>query len=289
MIYIIIPTYNRKAISFTCLTNLSRQTNKKFITIVIDDNSTDGTSEMIQNNFPAMILLKGNGNLFWTGATALGVDYVLKHAQSADYILTLNDDTNVNEDYVENLYQSISLFPNTIIGSTIVDDSDKNSVHDCGLRVNWLTAKYTAVKGIKLNELKEAIVFPTDFICGNGTLLPVALFMEAGNYNVKKLPHYAADYEITARARKFGYRILLYSKNIVYSKISETGFDNSARKLSMRQFFSSYFSKKSPNALKYRFNFALLVCPRKYLVTFVFLDFCRVFWGALIRQLFSSP
>ena len=79
MIYIVIPVYNRKEFTHQCLLSIIKQTNKNFKIIIVDDRSTDGTREMINSEFPEIILLKGDGNLWWTRAINLGVKYALKH------------------------------------------------------------------------------------------------------------------------------------------------------------------------------------------------------------------
>jgi GT2 family glycosyltransferase len=70
MIYIVIPVFNRKHYTKDCLLSLSAQTYSVFKTIVVDDGSTDGTADMLKEEFPEVIVLKGTGNLFWTAATA---------------------------------------------------------------------------------------------------------------------------------------------------------------------------------------------------------------------------
>lgn len=72
LIYIIIPVHNRKHFTRECLLSLRKQTFQNFKVIVVNDGSSDGTGEMIEKEFSDVILLKGDGNLWWTGATNLG-------------------------------------------------------------------------------------------------------------------------------------------------------------------------------------------------------------------------
>lgn len=99
VIFIVIPVYNRKALTRGCLYSLQQQTDNEFRIIVVDDGSTDGTDKMIQNEFPNITLLKGDGNLWWTGAVNKAVQHVLSECQLEDYILLLNDDLVVPPDY----------------------------------------------------------------------------------------------------------------------------------------------------------------------------------------------
>ncbi len=48
MIFIVIPVHNRKHFTRECLLSLRKQTFQNFKVIVVDDGSSDETSEMIQ-------------------------------------------------------------------------------------------------------------------------------------------------------------------------------------------------------------------------------------------------
>ena len=50
-ISIVIPVHNRRELTRNCLLSLQKQTYKNFSVIIVDDGSTDGTSEMIQKEF----------------------------------------------------------------------------------------------------------------------------------------------------------------------------------------------------------------------------------------------
>ena len=90
--YIIIPVHNRKALTLACLENLKINSNlQKYQVIVVDDGSSDLTSEEVVANYPEVIILKGDGNLWWTGAMALGMTYA--YEKGADYFIWLNDDS----------------------------------------------------------------------------------------------------------------------------------------------------------------------------------------------------
>jgi len=58
---------------------------------LVDDGSTDGTSQAVMELYPDTILLKGNGNLFWAGGMRFGWEEYVKHS-SFDYLLVFNDD-----------------------------------------------------------------------------------------------------------------------------------------------------------------------------------------------------
>lgn len=63
------PTYNRADLLLRCYESMKRQTNKKFIWMIIDDGSTDGTGELVESwkkenlDFEIQYYYKENGGL----------------------------------------------------------------------------------------------------------------------------------------------------------------------------------------------------------------------------------
>lgn len=121
-IFILIPTFNRKALLQQCLESFLTQTYRPIEIVVMDDGSTDGTRELLESytgndlpltpsykeggsftKMPKVVRLEGQGHWWWTGAMRAGVEYVLERAEADDYILTMNDDAVVERDYLEKM------------------------------------------------------------------------------------------------------------------------------------------------------------------------------------------
>src|SRR5688500_197324 len=91
-VYIVIAVHNRCATTLNCLRQLRAHGDLQWATpIVVDDGSTDGTAEAVRAEFPTAEIMRGDGNLYWTGATALGMSRALERGAAA--IFWLNDDS----------------------------------------------------------------------------------------------------------------------------------------------------------------------------------------------------
>lgn len=286
MIFIIIPVYNRKSLTKKCLVSLGKQTLNNYKIVVVDDGSSDGTGEMIEREFPEVVLLKGGGNLWWTGATNMGVEYALRDGCQDDHILTLNDDTLVRPDYLQILLDSAQSRPDSLIGSISVSGEDESTVVDAGVRINWLTAKYTNLgEGRGYNKLREGpLIHRVDVLPGRGTLIPAGVFRKIGLYDSKHLPHYGADYEFSRRAHVNGYELLINYGAVVVSDVKMTGLNNRINKLGWSDLIGSFFSIRSPNNLMNRWQFARLCCSGWRFPVFYLCDVGRVIAGSLLHQ-----
>lgn len=286
-VYVVIPAHNRAEQTLKCLGALSQQTYPAVTRIVIDDGSTDRTAELVKAKFPDTLLLRGDGSLWWTGATNLGLQFALERAGTHDFVLLLNNDITLLPDFLEVILESAMRHPGTLIGSVALSDEDKSTIADGGIRINWRTAKYTplAVGENYQTVLKRGIgVEAVDALTGRGTLVPIEVFRRVGLYDQKHLPHYGADYEFSIRARMAGFDLLVDYRCIVLVNVKSTGMRNERGAIRWSDLGKSYFSRRSPYSIRYRWNFARLACPRPLLPTFFVLDTARVLLGPIRNQ-----
>ncbi|PRY37662.1 GT2 family glycosyltransferase [Spirosoma oryzae] len=288
MISVVIPVHNRLAYTRQCLNCLSAQTYRDFRVIVVDDGSTDGTDTMIKTEFPDVVLIKGDGNLWWTEATNVGIRYAMKQpdGNGPHFVLTLNDDTIVQPDYLQSMLNAYDVHHPCLVGSVSVDSTNPERLEYAGSAFELYTAggrhlaadyQYSYANLIGKTDHVESQSLP-----GRGTLIPMDVFAKAGLFNAEKYAHYMADIEFSIRAKKAGYRLIVDAKSIVYEIVQATGIQVE-KGLTFKQFINSFTSIKSPTNLTVRYNFALEHSRTKHLY-FCF-DIGRICAGFLLRKL----
>jgi GT2 family glycosyltransferase len=88
---IIIPNYNTKALTRQCLDSIYRYTQGiRYEVIVIDDGSSDGSPEMVEAEFPEVILVRNPKPLLYAKNNNLGM-----RMSRARYACLLNSDTKL--------------------------------------------------------------------------------------------------------------------------------------------------------------------------------------------------
>lgn len=279
MIYIVIPVFNRKHFTQACLDSLRKQTYKDFKVVVVDDGSSDGTGEMLAHDYPEVITIKGDGNLWWTAATNLGI----KKAQEdkADYVLTLNNDTLAPENYLEKMYFWAQQKPNALLGSLGIDSDTGKAVYG-GENLDWRTNKYYHLLNTLKPEQQVGLHAVTHYP-GRGLLIPIHVFDTVGLFDEKVFPHYFADYDFTYAAYAKGFELYCNYDAPLMTYPEASGDHANRRKKTLKNYYNHLFGMRGGANLKDYTNFVMRHCPNKY-KPFVLADgyFRRIF-GYIIK------
>lgn len=98
LISVVIVNWNGKKFLKECLSSLIVQDYKNIEIILVDNNSKDGSVEYIKKNFPKTKIIVNKGNLGFAEGNNVGYKYA-----TGDYILFLNNDTKVTNNFISEL------------------------------------------------------------------------------------------------------------------------------------------------------------------------------------------
>ena len=274
-IWICIPVFNRIQFTLDCLESLKKQDFKNATVVVCDHGSTDFTTARINEDYPEVVVINADSNLWWTGAMNCCVRYVLKNGSSEDYLLTLNNDTQLPSDYLSELDSYSKKYPNSVITSVIHDIKSKEIV-SIGHRHRWLTAR-----GIPVNfELDHLVddenVISVTHASGRGTMYPLGAFQNVGLYDEKHLPHYCADYDFSQKVRRAGFPIYVCRSCRVFSYVEATGMAVVRNEFSLNGFVTYITSIKSPANIRARWWYCWNNCPILLIPSHIAFDLLRI-------------
>lgn len=284
-IYILIPVFNRIEYTLKCLETLAADTFPDAKVIVIDDGSSDGTTEQVAKNFPYVEILQGTGNLWWSGSVNLGLRHVLEKANDDDQVLLINNDTSFPKGYLDACRASAKEHPNALIGSVIVEEGDQETINCGGITINWLTAKFKNLHaGKKLSDLKDRHVEEVSVVTGRGVIIPIKVFRSIDLYNEIGLPQ-CGDTELPRRAKLAGFNLFIDYRMIVFTPPDDPNHINSRLFFRLSDLPTYLFNVRSNTRVSYRYHFAkksnrgLIRC-----LIFLFMDLTRV-GGHFIKRL----
>ena len=194
---VLLTVHNRREKTLKCLELLFENNVPDGYSIeafLTDDGCTDGTAEAVDNMFPQVHIIKGDGNLYWNRGMWTAWDVASK-TKNYDFYLWLNDDTYVFDDMLASLL-SVSeekCNQSIIVGATV--DSKDGSVVTYGGRYH--NREIPPLNG----DIYEVPLFN-----GNIVLIPSHAFKKVGNLD-KYYTHGKGDYDYGLRAGKHGVRM----------------------------------------------------------------------------------
>jgi len=283
-VYIVFPVHNRMDATENFLHSLAKQTVDNYKLVICDDGSTDGTGEFLAAHHPDVTVVNGNGNLWWTAGTNKCIEYVLAHCKESDYILTLNNDTLLPPQYIEQKIARAKKYPDTIIGSLCVYADNTEMIETSGYIMNFdkCMVEHLTKAGEIRDERHKGVVNATH-MPGKGVLLPVKVFKDIGLYDAENLPQYHADTDLVLRAHKFGYRVLVDFDSIVLSEANKNIMALPTNEITLAGMAKS-FGPYSINNFRVYNNFSKKHFPSKRF-KFLLVTYYRTIGGMLRRYL----
>jgi len=241
-VFVIIAVFNRIEHTLHVLKCLEAQSFQEFDVVVVDDGSSDGTTQIIQKQFPKVILVQGDGSWWW--ARSMNEGFKLALAKGADVLITLNNDVNFNKELIASLLHLHRQKPKSLIGCLNIVVKKQKYIFFSGIKaISWWKAKeYKYHKAFTLLDKPLRGLHASKCLNGRGTLIPVEVFNAIGLYDNKHFPQYAADYDYTLRAARSGFKSWISWDNTIESFIEETGAGRSFIRQSWRRFMRSFFN-----------------------------------------------
>lgn len=194
--WILLPVHNRRELTLGCLRHLEATgAFARFRVLVVDDGSTDGTADAISHAFPTVRIVTGNGQLWWTGAIALGMQEADRGGGNT--IIWLNDDCLPEPGSLERLLARAEQNPPTIVGAVCHTDAGTPVASAFTGRVPRTTPPPGA---------EEIFV---DGLSGFCVAVPREVWTAIGFPDPARFPHYFGDNAYTIRARQAGFSVVL--------------------------------------------------------------------------------
>jgi len=284
-IAIVIPTFKEHQHVMNLLNDLEKQSYRDFIILVVNSNPDDETSELINNYQGKMIVreLKAHPGLYWTGSVNKGLDWIKENEGDAlEYCLFINCDTRLNSTFIENYIEAAREKPEAILCSAI---SRGDRYDSSGVRMrSWMlsvTSHYLI--GSVNSKNKHNRFIPVDMLAGRTLLFPIDALYRVGRPNSEMLPHYGADYEFSARAKRIGFPLYVFTDITAEADTSNTGKKAFQIASTLSKRLRYLFDIRSPLNIKYRIRFARLTYP-KYavasgIITLIIKSLVEVFLG----------
>jgi GT2 family glycosyltransferase len=201
---IIISCYNTRDLVADCLRSIYQNApNEAYEIILVDDASTDGTSEMARSAFPEVRLLRNDVNRHYTYSNNRGLD----QARGA-YVLLLNNDTIVLPQALDAMIDFLRMHPDAgAVGCKLLneDGSTQSSVKaPLGPGAAIFGARSFVTKLFPHNRFSRRHLLHVDrdmtrpfvagFVSGAASMMPLDVVKKVGHLDAQFFYHVDADY-----------------------------------------------------------------------------------------------
>jgi len=279
MLYIVIPVFNRWPYTRECLESLRAQTTQDFHTVVVDDGSTDETAAALVRDYPEVLVVTGDGNLFWTAGVNMGIRHAL--ALGADRVMTLNNDVVAAPDFVAQMLAAAAQHPTAVLGALEFDANSGEAIYG-GERLDFRTnTRHDLLDEIPASQ--RTGLHPVTYLPGRGLLIPRAVTDKIGLFDEKRLPHYLADFDYTSVARRAGFPVYCNYDAKLSTYPEESGQTLTRKQRSLKGYYQHLFSIRGGGNMVNFTHFALKNCPKPYLPYFLLNGYARRLVGYFLH------
>ena len=213
---VIIPNYNGLRFMEVCMEALGRQSFRDFCVIIVDNGSTDGSREYIEElcqtsekDIPDIEAILLSENTGFSGAVNAGISKAM--AEGAKYAVLLNNDTEAEPSYLEELVRAIERDERIFsVSPLMIQYHNRELIDDAGDGYNLLGWAFQMGVGHSVSERaykKPREVFSA---CAGAAIYRIDLLEEIklseGEYFDMDHFAYLEDLDVAYRARIRGYR-----------------------------------------------------------------------------------
>jgi GT2 family glycosyltransferase len=247
---IVVLNYNGKEVIKRCLTSLFCLDYPNFEVVVVDNASDDGSLEAARVAFSRVTFIKNDQNLGFSAGNNVGIKYSLE--KMADFVLLLNNDTEVEKTFLTKLVDCALGTPGVGIFSPLIFLRETGQVWFSGGRIDWLR-----MKSLHRREVLKQNCTDSDFISGCAMFVRAEVFKKIGLLD-EEFFLYWEDADFSVRAKRAGFGLLVVAASqIRHWEKSEERKKNKVYWLVLSGLL--FFQKNTPREFKLRiFIYALL-------------------------------
>jgi GT2 family glycosyltransferase len=259
LISILVLNYNGKHLLKPCLESIFEQNFTDYELIIVDNNSNDGSTQYIKENFPNIKLIENPENLGFAGGNNMGIK-----ACSGEWIFFLNNDTILEKNCLEFLAKHTKT--EQLVFMPLMLKADFPELVDSAgdILYPWGYAyKYDNIPANKFSESKEIAL-----ACCGAAMFNRELIEKLNGFDEDFFLYYE-DVDLSLRARHLGAKIWL----VPQAKIFHKGSATVGKKTSSRLYYierNRFFAK-----LK---NFPLSTLIKYAPISFAYSIFSFILW-----------
>lgn len=207
-VFVVILNYNGKDVLKRCLLSVFKNDYPGFEIVLVDNNSTDGSFETAKIDFSKAHFIKNEENLGFSAGNNVGIRFALE--RMADYVLLLNNDVEVEKDFLSRLVSIAKKNQRVGILSPLIFDGTTRKVWFSGGTISWFR-----MKSFHEKVEKTADFYESPFVTGCAMLVKKEVFKKIGLLDEDYFLYWE-DADFSFRAGKAGLKRVVVTSSRVY-------------------------------------------------------------------------
>lgn len=169
-----------------------------------------------------LIFIKNNKNYGFPGGNNVGIKFSLKFF-NPDYILLLNNDTVVGENFLSELVNNGEKRSDIgILGPKIYFYDKPNTIWSAGCRISWKLSRGIQIGTNELDQGQYDTKREVEYISGSAFLIKTEVIEKIGLMNETYFLYFEES-DWTLKANRCGYKSLYIPKARIWHKVSRSG------------------------------------------------------------------
>ena len=249
---IVIPNYNGIKYIRGCMDSLRLQEGAVFDIIVVDNASSDGSLEVLQQEYPEAKVFALAENTGFDYAVNLGI-----RESKTPYVLLLNNDTVAKPGFVQALVEALEESEDIFsVSSMMLSMEDESIIDDAGDGYSLLGWAYARGKGRPAEKYQKKVdIFAA---CAGAAIYRKSIMEEIGYFDENHFA-YLEDIDIGYRAGIYGYRNVYEPRaKVVHAGSATSGSRYNEFKTKLSSANNAYMIGKNMPLLQLLINFPLL-------------------------------
>ncbi|MCK4966733.1 glycosyltransferase family 2 protein [bacterium] len=221
LVYIILLNWNGYDLTRECISSLFKISYTNYKIIVVDNCSEDDSYSKLKSEFDGdVVFIANESNLGFTGGNNVGITRAIEN--NADYVLLLNNDTVVDELFLDELInKAVSDDKIGILGPKIYYYAEPENIWFSGGRFNKLKGGMSVDgMGVRDNGQFDKVA-DVDYITGCALLVKKEVLEKVGLLD-KDYFIYAEEVDFCFRAKRNGYRVVYIPSSKVWHKVAQS-------------------------------------------------------------------
>lgn len=219
-VFIILLNYNGWKVTLDCVKSLNAITSVEKTIVIVDNKSTDNSlAELKKNQNNSIVILEAESNRGFSAGNNIGIQYALNNG--ADYVLLLNNDTIVQEDFLLSMVEFSEEHPECGCSSCrIYYYTEQNKIWYDGGDFNYNNGRAVHYR---FNETKTNVkgINEAGFISGCCMFIPAKVIKKVGLMDEDYFL-YVEDTEYSLRIKQAGYKLYWNADEFIFHKVSSS-------------------------------------------------------------------